>query len=472
MNRHLLTHIVIAALVLAMSLGGPQPVVHAGGVVGTGTAVSCNEGALASALAGGGTVTFNCGPTTATITLTSAKTISQDTTLEGADLITLSGQNTTRIFNITNGAVLTLRSITLTNGFSANRGGAIFNGGQPADPHGSLIMDGATIRSSQAAQGGGAIITTGPVTLTNSSITENLVTDTAPGSGLGGGILAVGGAQIAVSGTTISTNTAERGGGVYLATSATLTMTGGQLYLNTARSGGGGLLNEGGTATLTDTTVRGNDAQVFGGGLVTFGGTTTLSEVTVLGNTSVDGAGAYSGTGAGSGDTSQLTLTNVTFSGNLASGKGGGVYGNSGTITAQHVTVSGNRSGAGSAGLFQSGGTFSVRAVIVGGNLSAGNCQGTFVNAGFNFATDGTCAGFAQVADLKLSAFGYGPYGLAYLPEAGSPAIGAVSSGCPPPTRDQRGQTRPQGGACEAGAVEVATGPALLRLLLPALLRQ
>ena len=37
MNRHPLTHILIAVLVLVMSLGHPQPSAHAGGVVGSGT---------------------------------------------------------------------------------------------------------------------------------------------------------------------------------------------------------------------------------------------------------------------------------------------------------------------------------------------------------------------------------------------------------------------------------------------------
>ena len=37
----------------------------------------------------------------------------------------------------------------------------------------------------------------------------------------------------------------------------------------------------------------------------------------------------------------------------------------------------------------------------------------------------------------------------------GSPAIDAGSPGCPPPDTDQRGVARPQGVACDIGAVEV-----------------
>src|SRR5207245_7919584 len=67
-------------------------------VVGTGTSASCTEAALDACLPGGssfnGTVTFNCGGA-ATVTVTSQKTISADTTIDGAGVITISGSETT-----------------------------------------------------------------------------------------------------------------------------------------------------------------------------------------------------------------------------------------------------------------------------------------------------------------------------------------------------------------------------------------
>lgn len=39
---------------------------------------------------------------------------------------------------------------------------------------------------------------------------------------------------------------------------------------------------------------------------------------------------------------------------------------------------------------------------------------------------------------------------------AGSPAADRVANGCPPPSTDQRGATRPQGSACDIGAYELA----------------
>src|SRR5438045_9051868 len=55
-----------------------------------------NDLQFTTALGGGGPVTFNCG--SATITLASTKLITQNTTIDGANLITLSGGGLRRLF--------------------------------------------------------------------------------------------------------------------------------------------------------------------------------------------------------------------------------------------------------------------------------------------------------------------------------------------------------------------------------------
>ncbi len=82
----------------------PAPNTPGGGTVGTGPG-TCDETALTNALGGGGTVTFNCGGP-ATIQITSLKTISQPTTIEGGGIITITGELNTRLFNVNNGASL------------------------------------------------------------------------------------------------------------------------------------------------------------------------------------------------------------------------------------------------------------------------------------------------------------------------------------------------------------------------------
>ncbi|HEY7060244.1 MAG TPA: hypothetical protein VII06_02110 [Chloroflexota bacterium] len=66
--------VVLAAVatlgVLVVALRPDAAPVAAAGVVGAGTAASCTEAALNTALAGGGSVTFNCGAAAVVINVT------------------------------------------------------------------------------------------------------------------------------------------------------------------------------------------------------------------------------------------------------------------------------------------------------------------------------------------------------------------------------------------------------------------
>jgi hypothetical protein len=100
--------------------------VYGGGVVGDGSAGSCTEAALRTAVNNGGVVTFSCGGAH-TITMGSQLTISDDTTIDGGGEITLSGGNGTRILAVAPNVTLTLQNITLRDG---NAGGG--EGGRAA----------------------------------------------------------------------------------------------------------------------------------------------------------------------------------------------------------------------------------------------------------------------------------------------------------------------------------------------------
>ena len=108
-HTRLTLHWLLTALLLSLT----PTAVHAAGVVGTGTPVSCSEAALDTALSGGGAISFNCGGT-AIILLSATKTITSATVIDGGGQITLSGQNATRIFRVNTGAALDLRNITIT----------------------------------------------------------------------------------------------------------------------------------------------------------------------------------------------------------------------------------------------------------------------------------------------------------------------------------------------------------------------
>src|SRR5262245_17303481 len=86
--------------------------VLAGGVVGTGSAASCTEAALDSALAGGGSVTFDCGPAPALLFVTSAKVITADTSIDGGGLIAIGKtESAARMFTVGSGVNLALANI-------------------------------------------------------------------------------------------------------------------------------------------------------------------------------------------------------------------------------------------------------------------------------------------------------------------------------------------------------------------------
>jgi len=161
----------------------------ASGVVGTGTAASCTEVALNTALTFGGTVTFNCGGA-ATITVTSTKTISADTTIDGGSLITISGGNSVGVFSViepcrsnrnrrgrsgptgeafqgsilsftsatlnNTGVKFTVQNLTIANGNST----AVHGGGGIASYFGTLTVTKTTFSGSNAG-GGGAIYNVG-----------------------------------------------------------------------------------------------------------------------------------------------------------------------------------------------------------------------------------------------------------------------------------------------------------------------
>ncbi|MDQ3439554.1 MAG: hypothetical protein M3478_04305, partial [Planctomycetota bacterium] len=70
----------------------------------------------------------------------------------GADVLSLDGNDVTRIFNVAADGVLTLQGLTLTRGF-AERGGAIANEGQ-------LTLDRVTVTANRATRFGGGIYQT------------------------------------------------------------------------------------------------------------------------------------------------------------------------------------------------------------------------------------------------------------------------------------------------------------------------
>ncbi len=106
---------------------GAADVSHPTTVVGTGTAASCTEAALAAALTKGGIVTFDCGASPATIRVTQTIELPTtiDTVVDGGNKVTLDGGGTVRILDWNSANyradthTLTLQHITLAHGHAA-----------------------------------------------------------------------------------------------------------------------------------------------------------------------------------------------------------------------------------------------------------------------------------------------------------------------------------------------------------------
>lgn len=113
--------------------GQPADTSHPTTVVGTGTPESCTFDALASAVRGGGIITFNCGPGLVTIPISAslqprtsnayAGEAPVNTVIDGGRKVTLDGQNAVRIIDWThegswlnNDDTLTLQHLRLMNG--------------------------------------------------------------------------------------------------------------------------------------------------------------------------------------------------------------------------------------------------------------------------------------------------------------------------------------------------------------------
>ena len=273
--------------------------------MGSGTPGSCTEAALEAALSGGGSVSFSCGGNH-TIILTSEKTISDDTTIDGGGQILLSGGNSTRLFNLQNGASLTLQDITLADGFSNGDGGAIY-----VERLSTLTLTSSTINNSTAANGGaialngwGSSDAGGTLIVTNSSFSGNSSMAAAiPGGGNGGGALYItGGSTATVSGSSFSNNQSVNGGGIHIL-GANLTVTdstfSGNDANNSAGGGGGGAIyidgtkDFSGTIDISTSTFSNNQTNQLGGAIFSFpeGTGSTLVDQSLFDGNSATGSG-------------------------------------------------------------------------------------------------------------------------------------------------------------------------------------
>jgi filamentous hemagglutinin family protein len=378
----------------------------------------------------------------------------------GANNTTVSGNNASRLFNITAGNV-TLDSLTITNG----NAGTVNGGGINHTGTGTLNVNNSTISNNTANQGGGIFTNSGTLNITNSTISNNIATSALFSFDGGGGICNDTGAILNVSNSTISGNSANSDGGGILnkgtTTVNTSLITGNRI--NAGGLTGGGFYNYNGTVTLNNVTLSNNiGGSNAGGGMTSDFGQVIVNNSTISGN--IASNSAFGGGGILS-VFSNWTITNSTIGGNSINTDGGGIFVQGGTVNLTNVTIANNTAdfdanGSGNGGgIFQtSSGTVNIRNTIIATNADNSvttihpDVSGTFIDQGNNLIgkSDGS-TGFtvstlvgtnANPIDPRLGPLqnnGSSTQTHALLP--GSPALDAGIS-VTGITTDQRGVSR------------------------------
>jgi hypothetical protein len=421
-----------------------------------------------------------------TITLTTGKLlIATSLTIDGpgADVITVSGNHASQVFQIE--ATAAISGLTVADASGANHGGGIFN-------HNTLTLTDSVLIDNFDPYGGGGIYSTGRLTVRGCTLAGNHTT-LHVGSGGGaiyngsgtvvviaslltgnssdaGGAIENNGGTLMVSDSTLTANVAGSGAGIFsVFPAATATIEHSLLSDNQAvvageQNDGGAIENEGGRLTVTDSTLSGNAAASSSGGAIdTETGPAEIRDSTLSGNSASYGGGMFAGGGT-------IVVSNSTVSGNSAAMQGGGIEDLAYGLTITNSTLSGNSAAVTSGGIDNySGWPLPIRDTIVAGNTasSSPDVQGALTSQGHNLIGDGTGGlGYSSTDLVGTSANPIDPRlgpladnggptrTMALLP--GSPAIGAGDP-TDAPEFDQRGPGYPRviNGLIDIGSFEV-----------------
>jgi hypothetical protein len=449
-------------------------------IVGDGTPASCTADALQAAATAGGNITFDCGAAPVTITLTKTIVFKQETVLDGANLVTLSGGKSARILYLDSGydqttPRLTVERLAFRDGNSpaggedtAQGGGAIYRDG------GSLTVLACDFEDNHApATGqdvaGGAIygFGGGETVIANSTFTNNSASDGGAVGSLNGDLTIIDSVFTgnAATGTDGNPGNGGCGGAIYVdGGDEKTTLCGVVIAGNSAGAIGGGVFrvsnSEDGTFTLDESTVRDNevtpDDSGNAGGMYLEGLAITMTASTVSGNRAFYNGGLWL-------SKREANLTNVTIAGNTAFGSNGaGLWlAHDPTGTLLNVTIADNHStamGQVAGAIFGTG--LTLKNTLISGNSAqyTPGCESKHTSGGGNLQwPDGAlCSDKPTVVDPQLGSLSDYPAGSTQvmMPSSESPAQGL---GVDCPHFDQLGRIRAV--PCTAGAVEAADPP-------------
>lgn len=267
-------------------------------VIGNGTPASCTSAGVVATVALGGIITFNCGPSPVTITMTATAEIvhGSEIVIDGGGKVTLSGGGRVRILDSDTcpgcweqtGPRLVVQNLRFTGGYSGTAqtsSGSHYGGGAIFDQGGQLTVVNSDFADNGCYQygpdlGGGAIRAYGmdmstPVYITDDTFTGNKCSNGGALSGLY--------ANFVVSNSLLTSNNAigwgqnpaqsgtpggGSGGAIYTdGDTYNLVIDGSALSGNNAREGGGAIFcvvnNDQGALTIENSGLHSNPSGQF-----------------------------------------------------------------------------------------------------------------------------------------------------------------------------------------------------------------
>ncbi len=387
--------------------------------------------------------------------------ITSDITIEGNGYA-ISGNNRWRIFYNSIGGRLTIHNLIMTKGrvdflFSATTANSI--GGAIVNWKGTLKISNSTFSNNSAEHGGAISNNEGTLSISDSAFSDNsadkrggaiendsknlsIINSTfSDNSASWGGAIYNGRDRLSIINSTFSDNSADEDGGVIF-NWGELNIGDSNFSDNSADEDGGVIFNWG-ELNIGDSSFSGNSAEYDGGAIENWGRVSIRdssfidnyddairnnSKLNII-NSTFSNNYIANGDAIFSGKDRKLSIINSTFSDNSADW-GGTIYNwGDGTLSMVNSIIAGR------------GGTCVSRSRLLRQSIS-------------NFIQDGTCSpafrGDPMLGKLVVPEDG----SPAYFPLlAGSPAIDATDDEYCPAT-DQIGTVRPQGVACDIGAIE------------------
>jgi predicted outer membrane repeat protein len=399
----------------------------------------------------------------------------------------------------------TLKNVTFTGNSASNAGGGVYNAGSSGVS--SPELSAVTFTNNTAHDNGGAMSSFGNAGISNPQVTDStFVGNTSTFDGGAVSVKAASGSYVRV---VFSGNGAGTRGGAVLVDDingqCSPTFTSVSFVAGTAANGGAvnNALNHVGTSTATfnDVSFVNNTASQAGGAVFSNGGSTSYSDALFLGNGDVLTT-QQGGAIATLGGNASVVVDRAAFVNNAAFSLGGAVWttvdsagGADASTQITNATFWGNEARSGSAVATRSNGaaqtaTATLRSVTFAANtasfgngtiytdaINGGSSDSTVINAifwgndtavqvynGVNTTTtidhavvQGSCQSGNLCTNISLldPLLGNLQYNSGstptLMPAANSPA---VNFGANCPAVDQRGVARPQGVACDVGAVE------------------